>query len=124
MFPPLTIHTILHFPALPRLPNPRYAVPRWLPSSSVGPDDSGDGAGSGRGRPLHTRSVEHVEIFQAGAGVEEHDRIVGAEEVAGQEFLVGDEACGAFGCGEDTFHLRPMASGGENFRIRGNYQAM
>ena len=49
----------------------------------IRPDDSGDGAGSGRGRPLYTRRIEHVQVFQARAGVEENDRIFWREEAAG-----------------------------------------
>src|ERR1700691_6098824 len=48
-------------------------------------DDSGYGAGSGRGRPLYVCifCVEHVEIFQAGASVEEDYCVFWSEEAAG-----------------------------------------
>ena len=49
--------------------------------SLVWPDDSGDGAR--RWRDRHTRSVQHVEVFQSRTGVEEDDRIVWREETAG-----------------------------------------
>ncbi len=66
-------------------------------------DDSGDGAGSGRGRPLYTCRVQHVQIFQAGARVEKHHGVVRAEEATIQQLLVGDKRCGAFGRGENAF---------------------
>src|SRR5580658_4014960 len=68
----------------------RWSCHKRLPS--VWADDSGDGAGSERGRPLHASvfrvfsRTQHIEIFQARAGVEEDYRVVAAEESAGQQF--------------------------------------
>ena len=87
--------------------------------SLVRSDDSGDGALGGRSLGLGIFRVQDIQIFQAGAGVEEDDCVVWGEESAGQEFLVGDEAGGAFGGGEDAFDHGPVASGGEDFWVGG-----
>ena len=93
---------------------------------SVRADDAADLAGSwfhglgrlsGRGCPLHT-GIQHIQIFQAGAGVEEDYRVFGLEESTGAELAVGDQAGCAFGCGEDSFHFRPVAGGFQDFFVR------
>src|SRR5882757_114315 len=85
----------------------------------IGTDDPGDGTGRWRTRRLSIFRVQHIEIFETRAGVEEDDRIVAAEEAAGPQFLVSDQGRSAFWRGEDAFYPRPMTSGIDDFVVGG-----
>src|SRR6266478_5464886 len=98
------------------------SVPCWEPSSEdylIGTDDSSYGAGRWRPRRLSIFHIQHVQIFQPGAGVEQDYRITSGEEAAGEKFLVGDQGCSALGRGEDALDLRPVTSSGKNFYVGG-----
>src|SRR3954469_20858946 len=85
----------------------------------VGANDSAyleSGGLRGRGRPLHI-GVENVQVFQAGAGVEQNYCVFGVEKAIRAELAVGNQAGCAFGSSEDSFMLRPMASGFYDFLI-------
>jgi hypothetical protein len=85
----------------------------------VWPDDSRDRAGRWCRRRFSILRVENIQIFQARTSVEEHDRIVDAEETAGQQLLVGNQRRRSFGSGENAFYLGPVAGGMENFGVCG-----
>src|ERR1700720_170262 len=82
-------------------------------------DDSGDSAGRRRSPCLSIFRIQHVQILQAGAGVEKHNRIVSAEASGGQQLLISDKRRSALGRSEDAFHLRPVACGLEDLGVGG-----
>src|SRR5712671_1999761 len=64
------------------------------------------------------RLSNHINIFQAGAGIEEHDFVRGLQEVLLQQKSVSSKGGSAFGRSEDAFAAGPFLDGLKNLRVR------
>src|SRR5712691_4300801 len=60
---------------------------------------------------------DHVDVLEAGAGVEKHGHVVFAEKVARAESLIGSQGRRALRRGKDAFYLRPVTDGGEDITV-------
>ena len=50
---------------------------------------------------------------------EQNDRVVGAEEITGQQLLIRHQRCCTFGRRKDALNFRPVPGGIQNFRVGG-----
>src|SRR3569832_901033 len=78
----------------------------------------GKPAEAGKPALLRYRSAEALEVLQAGAGVEEHDGLVGADFFLGEELLHRGVAGGAFGGREHAFGRAEIFRAAQHLFVR------
>src|ERR1035438_3453660 len=89
-----------------------------LADTLVRPDNSANIACSRRRWPrfLFLR-FDHVEIFIGRSRIKQHYLVVGAEEAAGSQLLIGNERRGPFGRGEYALLAGPVSHRGKDFFV-------
>src|SRR5579864_500299 len=73
----------------------------------------------GKSRPLPglLLAIDHVQIFQPGARIKKHDRVVRAEESVGTQFSIRSQRSGSLRRSENSFDASPLAQRVHNFVI-------